>query len=102
MIKVNSEADKVCVAKAREAGQEHLFEGWDELSQDDQRGLLRDLRSINFPLVKRLLHQHGFGQNFHLFVAHFQLIYKFGVGSVFWRKGSGLHLMIDDLLPLFL
>lgn len=63
MIKVNSEADKVCVAKAREAGQEHLFEGWDELSQDDQRGLLRDLRSINFPLVKRLLHQRRQGQD---------------------------------------
>ncbi|MCH2367754.1 MAG: hypothetical protein MK554_11145, partial [Planctomycetes bacterium] len=63
MIKVNSEADKRCVAKAREAGQEHLFEGWDELSQDDQRGLLRDLRSINFPLVKRLLHQRRQGQD---------------------------------------
>ena len=63
MIKVKSEADKVCVAKAQEAGQGHLFERWDELSQEDQRGLLRDLRSVNFQLVKRLLHQRRQGQD---------------------------------------
>ena len=63
MIKVKSEADKVCVAKAQESGQGHLFERWDELSQEDQRGLLRDLRSVNFQLVKRLLHQRRQGQD---------------------------------------
>ncbi|MEC7923483.1 MAG: UTP--glucose-1-phosphate uridylyltransferase [Planctomycetota bacterium] len=57
MIKVNSEADKVCVAKAQEAGQAHLFENWDELTQDEQRKLIADLRSVNYQLVKRLLHQ---------------------------------------------
>jgi UDP-N-acetylglucosamine/UDP-N-acetylgalactosamine diphosphorylase len=47
MIKVKSEADKVCVAKAQEAGQGHL----------------RDLRSVNFQLVKRLLHQRRQGKD---------------------------------------
>ena len=63
MIKVNSEADKVCVAKAQEAGQGHLFESWDDLGQEEQRKLIQDLRAVNYQLVKRLLHQLRQGQN---------------------------------------
>lgn len=63
MIKVNSEADKVCVAKAQEAGQGHLFENWDDLAQEEQRKLILDLSSVNYQLVKRLLHQLRQGQS---------------------------------------
>ncbi len=63
MIKVNSETDKVCVAKAQEAGQAHLFENWDDLAQDEQRKLIEDLRSVNYQLVKRLLHQSRQGKS---------------------------------------
>ena len=63
MIKVNSETDKVCVAKAQEAGQAHLFENWDDLDQDEQRKLIEDLRSVNYQLVKRLLHQSRQGKS---------------------------------------
>ncbi len=58
MIKVNSEADRVCVAKAREAGQAHLFADWDDLDADVRRQLISDVQSISFQLVQRLIHQH--------------------------------------------
>jgi UDP-N-acetylglucosamine/UDP-N-acetylgalactosamine diphosphorylase len=61
MIKVHTETDKVCVAKAHEAGQSHLFDHWDDLSGEAQRLLVSDLQSINFQQVKRLLHHHRHG-----------------------------------------
>jgi UDP-N-acetylglucosamine/UDP-N-acetylgalactosamine diphosphorylase len=57
MIRVTSEADKVCVAKANEAGQEQIFEGWEELSAEDQRSLIAQVERIDFQLVKRLVEQ---------------------------------------------
>ena len=61
MIKVSSEQDKVWVAKVHEAGQDHVFDGWDQLSTDEQRGLLDQLREIDFQLLKRLIQQHIHG-----------------------------------------
>ena len=61
MIKVSSEQDKVWVAKVHEAGQDHVFDGWDSLSSKEQRGLLDQLREIDFQLLKRLIQQHIHG-----------------------------------------
>jgi UDP-N-acetylglucosamine/UDP-N-acetylgalactosamine diphosphorylase len=57
MIKVNSEADKVCVAKVLEAGQGHVFDSWEKLSDDEQSALVSQLREIDFQLLKRLVSQ---------------------------------------------
>ncbi|MBN1442499.1 MAG: UTP--glucose-1-phosphate uridylyltransferase, partial [Planctomycetes bacterium] len=56
-----SEADNVCIAKANEAGQGHIFEAWDELSPQAQRDLIRQVQTIDYQNVKRLNHQrlHG-------------------------------------------
>jgi UDP-N-acetylglucosamine/UDP-N-acetylgalactosamine diphosphorylase len=59
MIKLTSEADKVCVAKANEAGQGHVFDGWDELSPEGQRTLIAQLQQVDFQLVKRLVHDQA-------------------------------------------
>lgn len=58
MIKVESEADQVWVAKATEAGQAHIFDGWGDLSLDQQQGLMQQLQALDFQLIKHLLHQH--------------------------------------------
>ncbi len=58
MIKLTSEADQVCVAKANEAGQEHIFDGWDDLPAEAQRSLIAEAQKIDFQLVKRLVHEH--------------------------------------------
>jgi len=58
MIKVTSEADKVCVAKANEAGQGHIFDGWDDLTTDEQKTLISQVQSLDFQLMKRLVGQH--------------------------------------------
>ena len=57
MIKVNSETDKVCVAKVCEAGQDHVFQHWESLTSDEQRVLIADLGEIDFQLLKRLVQQ---------------------------------------------
>ncbi len=57
MIKTSSQADKVCVAKVHEADQEHVFEHWDQLQDDEQKALLAQLRAIDFQLLKRLVQQ---------------------------------------------
>lgn len=57
MIRVTSEADKICVAKANEAAQGHIFADWDELSPEAQRALIAQVHRIDFPLVKRLSEQ---------------------------------------------
>ena len=61
MIKVQTETDKVCVAKANEAGQAHLFDRWDELPAEARRRLIDQLGTINFQQVKRLVHDHQRG-----------------------------------------
>ena len=58
MIKLNSEADKVCVAKADEAGQAHVFDDWDNLSPDAQRTLIAEVQKVDFRLLERLVHEH--------------------------------------------
>jgi UDP-N-acetylglucosamine/UDP-N-acetylgalactosamine diphosphorylase len=62
MIKVISEADKVCVAKANEAGQGHLFEGWDDLSPEAQKRLIDQVEGIDFQLTRRLVEEHIHGR----------------------------------------
>ncbi len=53
-----SDLDKVCVAKATEAGQEHIFEGWKDLPPDAQQSLLADVESVDFQLLRRLVRDH--------------------------------------------
>ncbi len=64
MIKVASEAAQVLVAKACEAGQEHLFAWWSELDPSEQRALLDQIREIDFQLLAHLVKSHvkGAGQ----------------------------------------
>ncbi len=52
MIKTSSHADKVCVAKVHEAGQEHVFEHWDRLSDDERKALLAQLQQFDFQQIK--------------------------------------------------
>jgi len=58
MIKVASDADKVLVAKVREAGQEQVFAHWDRLNADEQKALLDQLRSIDLQFVRKLIKQY--------------------------------------------
>src|SRR5262245_26320702 len=55
MIKVSSEADRVLVAKVREAAQEHVLQFWEQLNQTEQAALLGQLHSLNLLLVKELI-----------------------------------------------
>lgn len=54
MLKVPGEVDQILVAKTYEAGQEHVFDFWDELSEGERRQLLDQLGSIDFQLLNRL------------------------------------------------
>ena len=63
MIKVSSQADKVCVAKVHEASQEHVFAQWDALSNDERKALLAQLQHVDFQLMKRLVQQHLHSQD---------------------------------------
>ncbi len=55
MIKVASEADRVLVAKVHDAGQEHVFDLWESLSEAEQISFLAQLHGIDFPRVRRLI-----------------------------------------------
>ncbi len=54
MLKVQDERDQILVAKIYEAGQEHVFDFWDELSRDERRGLLDQLERLDLQLLARL------------------------------------------------
>lgn len=54
MLKVPGEVDQILVAKTYEAGQEHVFDFWEELSEAERAGLLDQLRSVDFQLLGRL------------------------------------------------
>lgn len=54
MLKVPGEVDQILVAKTYEAGQEHVFDFWDELSEGERRQLLDRLASIDYQLLGRL------------------------------------------------
>ena len=43
MLKVQDERDQILVAKIYEAGQEHVFDFWDELNREQRRALLDQL-----------------------------------------------------------
>ena len=58
MIRPGSDADRVCVAKANEAGQGHIFDRWDDLSSEDQRALMAQVEALDFQLLKRLFQEH--------------------------------------------
>ncbi|MCA8962629.1 MAG: hypothetical protein KDC38_19020, partial [Planctomycetes bacterium] len=55
MIRVDSERDQVNVAKVCEAGQEQIFEYWDEIGPDERRRLLDQIDTIDFPEFSRLV-----------------------------------------------
>ena len=55
VLKVPGEVDQILVAKTYEAGQEHVFDFWDELSDEERRQLLDQLATVDFQLVKRLV-----------------------------------------------
>jgi UDP-N-acetylglucosamine/UDP-N-acetylgalactosamine diphosphorylase len=62
MIKVTSESDRVCVAKVHEAGQLHVFDTWEDLSSEEQRALIAQLRDMDFQLLKRLVQAYLHGE----------------------------------------
>ncbi|MFN0057529.1 MAG: UTP--glucose-1-phosphate uridylyltransferase [Planctomycetota bacterium] len=55
---MDSAADQVNVAKVYEAGQEQVFEYWDELNSDQRRSLLTQLDAIDFQEFGRLVRTH--------------------------------------------
>lgn len=65
MIRVDSPRDRVNVAKVYEAGQEQIFEYWDELSAEQRRALLEQIDTVDFQEFSRLvrgLQANGTGQ----------------------------------------
>ncbi len=54
MIRVASERDRINVARVYRAGQEHIFKWWDELTEEQRRGLLEQVASIDFRLLGEL------------------------------------------------
>lgn len=54
MLKVQDERDQILVAKVYEAGQEHVFDFWEELSRDERRALLDQLERLDIQLLARL------------------------------------------------
>lgn len=55
MLKVDDELDQVTVAKVYEAEQEHVFRFWGQLSTEQRRALLEQLRSFDLQLLGRLV-----------------------------------------------
>ncbi len=58
MIKLSSESDRVVVAKLQEYGQGHLLDGWDALTTEEQKSLLRQLRRVDMPFVASLIKEY--------------------------------------------
>jgi len=58
MIRVDSERDQVNVAKVYEAGQEQIFEYWDEIDADERRQMLDQLATVDFAEFTRLVRMH--------------------------------------------
>ena len=54
MIKVVNERDRINVARVYRAGQEHIFKWWDELTEEQRRGLLEQVANIDFRLLREL------------------------------------------------
>jgi UDP-N-acetylglucosamine/UDP-N-acetylgalactosamine diphosphorylase len=54
VLKVAGEVDQILVAKTYEAGQEHVFDFWDELQEPERRSLLDQLATVDFQLLGRL------------------------------------------------
>ncbi|MBI3723635.1 UTP--glucose-1-phosphate uridylyltransferase [bacterium] len=54
MLKLQDERDQILVAKAYEAGQEHVFDFWEELSREQRRSLLDQVEKIDFQQLQRL------------------------------------------------
>jgi UDP-N-acetylglucosamine/UDP-N-acetylgalactosamine diphosphorylase len=54
LLKVQDERDQILVAKIYEAGQEHVFDFWDELDRDQRRSLLDQLERLDLQLLQRL------------------------------------------------
>ncbi len=57
MIRVESAADQVNVAKVYEAKQEQVFQYWDDLGEEERRSLLAQIASIDFQEFGRLVRQ---------------------------------------------
>lgn len=55
MIRAESPRDQVNVAKVYEAGQEQIFQHWDDLSADERRSLLDQIDVIDYPELTRLI-----------------------------------------------
>lgn len=54
MIRVKDERDRVNVARVYKARQEHIFQWWDELNEEQRKSLLRQVDEIDFRLVSEL------------------------------------------------
>lgn len=57
MIRVESAADRARVAQVYEAGQEQVFQHWEDLDAGERRSLLDQIASIDFPEFVRLVRE---------------------------------------------
>lgn len=62
MIKLPNEKDQVIVAKAYDAGQEHVFRFWKELDDAGKKKLLSQVASIDFQLLRSLSEEFVLGK----------------------------------------
>jgi len=58
--------------KAISFGQEHIFGFWDELCEDGKRGLLEQMREIDFDLMARLIAEHIKAESRKKFKGHLE------------------------------
>ncbi|MDE0960159.1 MAG: UTP--glucose-1-phosphate uridylyltransferase [Planctomycetota bacterium] len=58
MIQVEDPTDQAMVAKIHEAGQEHLFDDWDQLDSATRHSLLEDLHRIDLGFIQQLIRDH--------------------------------------------
>ena len=54
IIDVKSREDKILVEHVVDAGQEHVFQCWEELSEESRKNLLDQLRTVDFRLLQTL------------------------------------------------
>ncbi|MHC4321189.1 MAG: UTP--glucose-1-phosphate uridylyltransferase [Planctomycetota bacterium] len=57
-IKTENESDKLLVEKVFSHKQEHVFRWWNDLSSNEQKNLLNQLRLIDFTLLQELIEKH--------------------------------------------
>jgi len=58
MLRLPTQTAQLLVAKVYEAGQEQIFDRWDDLDPDEQEALLAQVGAVDFQLLNRLVAKH--------------------------------------------